>query len=470
MKLYVIVSLWALVTITHQIKTQDNCVCEFISSEKPFPYDKLKMMQDSASNCNNLMSPQKAFGLESLLLGLNRRLPQLEDDVEMLEKEDDGELYGVLSLYVIENELTEIQAMIDKLNSSTSEHKRLGDDTAQKLEDVKEKMEELETFDAMQVMKKQQANQRLKRDLDQCRNGGLHPRPQPTKHTEGTCPHGRFLNVTGPRVFTTGEYPGSYKYGAWGRDPKPEEGKESWHWLVMLTSSNIYAHYVRFYSTLSSIIVGVSTPGNVLIHPSNPTTNTIQGPNVVLYGGALYYNCYNKDAVCRFNLTTKSITTLQLPKGTRYNSKANFCHLDECYVFTDLDLITDESGVWVVYTTNQDFGNLVLSKVEEEENQLLSLGQTWRTSFPKSSVTNTFMVCGVLYATRYVDKNLEEIFYSFDTTTGKENLNVGIFIDKMSPNILSLNYSPLDQMLYAYCDSKLVSYEVLFEKRSNFYL
>lgn len=154
----------------------------------------------------------------------------------------------------------------------------------------------------------------------------------------------------------------------------------------------------------------------------------------------------------------------------RYNSKANFCHLDECYLFTDLDLITDESGVWVVYTTNQDFGNLVLSKVEEDDNQLLSLGQTWRTSFPKNSVTNTFMACAVLYATRYVDKNLEEIFYSFDTTTGKENLNVGVFIDKVSPNILSLNYSPLDQMLYAYCDSKMVSYEVLFEKRSNFSL
>lgn len=77
----------------------------------------------------------------------------------------------------------------------------------------------------------------------------------------GTCPHGQFLNVTGPRVFTTGEYPGSYKYGAWGRDPKPEEGKESWHWLVMMTSSNIYSNYIRFYSTLSSLIVGVSTPG-----------------------------------------------------------------------------------------------------------------------------------------------------------------------------------------------------------------
>lgn len=80
----------------------------------------------------SLLSLQ-AFGLESLLLGLDRRLPQLEEDVEMLEKEDDGELYGVLSLYVIENELTEIQAMMDKLNSTTSEHKRLSDDTAQKV-------------------------------------------------------------------------------------------------------------------------------------------------------------------------------------------------------------------------------------------------------------------------------------------------------------------------------------------------
>lgn len=57
--------------------------------------------------------------------------------------------------------------------------------------------------------------------------------------------------------------------------------------------------------------------GNVQISPTNPTTNTIQGPNVVLYAGALYYNCYNKDAVCRFNLTSKGVTSLDLPKGTR---------------------------------------------------------------------------------------------------------------------------------------------------------
>ncbi|PWA24762.1 hypothetical protein CCH79_00010157, partial [Gambusia affinis] len=487
MKLLAVLPLWALFTVTQQKAPSDDCLCELISSEKQFPYDKLKAAQDAALGCTNTVTPKKvgqsphfrmdldllrvciralldylllrqSAALDSLLLGLSRRLPQLEQDVAMLEKEDDGQLFGVLSLHVIENELAEIQQMIDNLNRTTTESDYLSENVAQQLENVKEEMEELEKFDTMQVVKRHQANQRLKRDLDQCRNNGVIPTIQPTHPIGGTC---RLVNITGPRVHTAGEYPGSYKYGAWGRDPKPEPGKESWHWRVMLTSSNRYAHYVRLYSSLSSLIVGISVPGNVQISPTNPTTNTIQGPNVVLYAGALYYNCYNKDAVCRFNLTSKGVTSLDLPKGTRYNSKGDFCHLEECYPFTDLDLATDESGVWVVYTTTQDHGNLVLSKVEESEPPKLS--RTWRTSVYKRSVTNTFMACGVLYATRFVSKNTEEIFYSFDTTTGKENFKVGIFINKVSSDILSLNYSPVDQMLHVYSNAQMLSYKVLFE-------
>lgn len=145
---------------------------------------------------------------------------------------------------------------------------------------------------------------------------------------------------------------------------------------------------------------------------------------------------------------------------SRYNSQSDFCTLDECYVFTDLDLATDESGVWVIYTTAEDFGNLVLTKANN--TQPLELGQTWRTSVYKKGVTNTFVVCGVLYATRYVSKDIEEIFYSFDTVTGEENFNVGVFIHKVSGNIQSLNYSPVDQMLHAYSDSIMVSYKVMF--------
>lgn len=63
--------------------------------------------------------------LESLLLGLKRRLPQLQEDVSMLEKEDDGDLYGVLSLHVIENEMTDIKQLIERLNSTTLRNQRL---------------------------------------------------------------------------------------------------------------------------------------------------------------------------------------------------------------------------------------------------------------------------------------------------------------------------------------------------------
>ena len=73
------------------------------------------------------------------------------------------------------------------------------------------------------------------------------------------------MNITGHRVHTAGEFPGAYKYGAWGRDPKPEAGKESWHWLVMLTGGDKFSNYVRLYSSLSSLIVGVSKPGKQLL-------------------------------------------------------------------------------------------------------------------------------------------------------------------------------------------------------------
>uniref|UniRef100_UPI003AB0E1C7 olfactomedin-4-like n=1 Tax=Centroberyx gerrardi TaxID=166262 RepID=UPI003AB0E1C7 len=462
MTLSVIVQLCALLTISQQAASSPSCVCDLTSSEQPFPHDKLSSVEDGAAKCTGSITRQKSVELDSLLLGLQRRLPQLETDVSVLEREDDGELYGAVSLQVIENELVEILQLMNKLNSTMLAHSRLTSDTAQQVQDLKVEMQQLEVYDSMQVVKSQQDNQRLKRDLDQCRKGH-HPTTQPTLvgcPASGICPHGHFLNVTGPRVYTAGEYPGSYKYGSWGRDPKPEAGKENWYWLVMLTSSNVYSNYVRRYSSLSSLIIGVSVPGKLIIHSSNPTTNTIQGPSAVLYGEALYYGCYNRDAVCRFNLTTKSVTSVQLPKGTRFNSKGNFCHLDECYPYTDLDLATDESGVWVIYTTTQDFGNLVVSQVEEGETP--TINQTWHTSLYKQAVTNTFMACGVLYATRYVSKDAEEIFYSFDTSTGVERFDVGIQIQKVSGNIYSLNYSPPDQMLHAYSESHMVSYKVVF--------
>ncbi|XP_061138091.1 olfactomedin-4-like [Syngnathus typhle] len=461
MKFYTLILLCCLFNFTQQLNQQDRCVCELTNKEKAFPHETLNSVNEDASKCSHAVSPQKALELENQLFGLKLRLPQLLKDVSILEKEDDGKLYGVVSLQVIENELVEIKNMVDKLNNTTQEFQHLTTDSGKQLMQLKEELQELERYDILQVEKSRKANQRLKRDLEICRNDAQ-PTPHPDSgETSDVCPHGKFVNITGPRFYSNGESTVNHKYGGWGRDPKPELGKENWYWRVILNVNNVFANHITFYSSLSSLTVGIKLPDNSYIHSSNPTTNTIQGPNVVLYGDALFYNCYNSDRVCRFNVTSKTVSTLQLPEGTRYNSKGNFCHLSECYSYTDIDLATDESGVWLIYSTIHHFGNLVLAKVEEGDPP--TLNQTWHTSVYKQTVTNTFMACGILYVTRFVNSGMEEIFYSFDTSTGEEKFNLGIFLHKMCPNINFLNYSPRDQMLYVYCDGYMVSYDVLFE-------
>ena len=145
----------------------------------------------------------------------------------------------------------------------------------------------------------------------------------------------------------------------------------------------------------------------------------------------------------------------------RVNNKGNYCHLEACYLYTDLDLATDETGVWVVYTTTGDHGNLVLARVGEEEGRP-TLGQTWHTSLYKNSASNSFVAFGVLYATRYVSADAEEVLYSFDTATGVERFDLGIHMTKMAGHIYSLNYSPVDQMLHAYGEAFMTSYKVVF--------
>jgi len=73
------------------------------------------------------------------------------------------------------------------------------------------------------------------------------------------------------------------------------------------------------------------------------------------------------------------------------------------------------------------------------------------------------MVCGVLYATRYLDQETEEIFYSYDTKTKEERFDLKINIKKMQTNIQFLNYDPRDHLLYVYSDAYILTYELIFQ-------
>ncbi|KAG7329518.1 hypothetical protein KOW79_007692 [Hemibagrus wyckioides] len=436
-----------------------DCVCELKNLQRPFPTEKLDTILTEASQCNRSITSSQITEVDVLMLGVQRRLDQLEKSVSVLENEDDGDLYGAVSLRIIELELAEVQVLLGKLKNTIKSNKQLSEITATKLQNMTEGMQELEGFDLSYVVSKQQENRRMKRQLAECQQE-LHTTPQtPTLHPR-RCPQGQLVNVNGPRTYGLTQYGTSYSYGAWGKDPKPAPGKEGMYWLVALTRSNAYANFVRHYSSLSTILGGVG-PVDSPISSSNPSTNTIVGPNVVQYGDALYYGCYNTPSVCRFNISTRTVTKTPLPQNSGFNNKFPFGHLDATYIYTDLDFATDESGVWVVYTTPDNFGNVILSEVLEGSPP--SLGRSWRTSLHKRTATNTFMACGVLYATRFLDKQTEEIFYSFDTETMEERYDLKIHLKKMQTNIQSLNYNPRDRMLYAYSNSYIVSYYAVFQ-------
>ncbi|XP_066506014.1 olfactomedin-4-like [Hoplias malabaricus] len=434
------------------------CVCELKNLVSPFPFSKLDNINRAASQCNGNITPKEMKEASGLMLGLQSRLKQLEESVSVLEREDDGKLYGAISLRIIELELAEVLQLMLKLNETLHSNQRLSEKTIAELQGMLEDMQNLEDFDYMQVVKKQRENQRMKRDLDRCQNK-LQATAGPPTALPGHCPQGLLLNVSGPRTYSLTQYGTSYPYGAWGKDPKPAPGKEGMYWLVALTSSNVFANYVRQYNSWSTMMVGVGAT-DASISSSNPTTNTIQGPNVVMYGGALYYGCYNTPYVCRFNMSDYTVSNVALPPNTGINNKFPFAYLDLAYTYTDLDFATDESGVWVIYTSPENFGNIIISEVLTRTPPVL--GRNWKTSLHKRTVTNTFMVCGVLYATRFLNKETEEIFYSFDTQTGIEHYDLRIHLKKMQPNVQSLNYNPQDRMLYMYSDAYILSYNVIF--------
>lgn len=61
----------------------------------------------------------------ALRLGVQQRLLQLQNGISALEREDDGGLYGAVSLRILELELAEILQLINKLNGTHNMHQSL---------------------------------------------------------------------------------------------------------------------------------------------------------------------------------------------------------------------------------------------------------------------------------------------------------------------------------------------------------
>jgi len=277
------------------------------------------------------------------------------------------------------------------------------------------------------------------------------------------CLKGLISNISAPVLTKVSPYGKTFTSGSWGQQAQMgREGQKTSYWVQPLLNSHIWGNTLRLYQTYEDFMASANHK-DFAVAPSYTHANAIEGPSGVLHGDALYYHCARSTDVCRYDLSSNAVHRVTLPGvGVGFKNNFPYCYYD-CRANSDVDVEADESGLWVLYATVGNHGNLVVSRlVWDGEAETLNVTQTWETRLFKKAVSNAFVVCGVLYATRYVDEFQEEVFYAFDTATGKEDNALALPLEKVKKGVASLSYNPTNRQIYMYNDGYLLAYQAHF--------
>uniref|UniRef100_A0A3P8NL93 Olfactomedin-like domain-containing protein n=1 Tax=Astatotilapia calliptera TaxID=8154 RepID=A0A3P8NL93_ASTCA len=439
-------------------KKANACVCQLNSTMWLFPAQKFKYVLEEVHTCEGSLN-----NLQEELTFSSQRLPLIQDQftkftvrLEPYNYLHSQGLYTELSLHQLGQVLSQLQVDIDVVHSqlNNSETQKLSKE-AEKLHKHVNKMQTIDTVNMKTVKEKLRY---LKNKLETCKSI-----PKDFRGQDRHCLKGLITNISDPITAKVSPFGKSCVSGSWGKQAQKEsDGQKNSYWVQPLLSSYIWGNTVRLYQTYEDLMASTNhrdfTFASSYSHP-----NAIEGPSAVLYGKALYYNCYRSADVCRYDLETNEVKRVTLPgTGVGFNNKFPYCYYD-CQLNSDIDVEADETGLWALYATLGNHGNLVISRlVWDSEVKSLNVTQTWETRLFKKAVSNAFMVCGVMYATRYVNEYREEVFYAFDTATGKEDNSLAIPLEKVAKAVASLSYNPTNKQIYMYNDGYLLAYQVYF--------
>ncbi|XP_021541310.1 olfactomedin-4-like [Neomonachus schauinslandi] len=266
----------------------------------------------------------------------------------------------------------------------------------------------------------------------------------------GSCAHGGLQKVSRPLVVQLNWRGYSHMAGVWGRDSAPDLDS-SLYWVAPLGKNGRYFDYYRLYKSYDDLVL--------MKNYVERTMGYGDGSGNTVYENFMYFNYYGTRDIAKVNLSSNTLVLRRpLPSAT-YNNRFSYAGVS----WKDIDFAGDEKGLWVLYATEESKGNLVVSRLN---TSTLAVEKTWRTSQYKPAMSGAFMACGVLYALRPLSTRQEEIFYAFDTTTGRER-RLSIPLDKMLETLHGINYSPLDHKLYVYNDGYLINYDLSFLVRKQ---
>ncbi|XP_004646258.1 olfactomedin-4 [Octodon degus] len=437
---------------TGSVNDHGICQCSVSLPDTTFPVVRVERLEFTAQILSQKFEKElsKVKEYVHLISVYEKRLLNLTVRVEIMEKNSIS--YTELDFELIKIEVKEMEKLIIRLKESFVGSTEIVDQLEVEIRNMTLLVQKLETLDKNNVLVIRREILALKKKLEECEaSKNEHTPLVPPRPAPGSCNHGGVVNISRPSVVQLNWRGFSYKYGAWGRDYSPEQPNKTLYWVAPLETSGQTLQYYRLYNTLDNLLLYTQVRESLIRYG--------QGSGTTVYNNNMYVNWYNSRNIARVNLSTNTVAvTRQLPDAA-YNNRFSYANV----AWQDMDFAVDEHGLWVVYATEASTGNIVISLLNDTSLVVLN---TWVTKQYKPSVSSTFMVCGVLYATRTLNTRSEEIFYYYDTNTRKEG-NLAILMPKMQERVQSINYHPFDQKLYVYNDGYLLNYDLFFQKESK---
>ncbi|XP_029427800.1 olfactomedin-like [Rhinatrema bivittatum] len=445
-------------TVPGVVNKKDQCVCNVVLPENIFPAQKLEALEKTAHSLNTsvLQEMNKLQEYENSLKMIKEKLENLTLKVDQMNVPTEV-LLSEVDFNLLKAEVKLMETFVHDLQTSVNGSNSNVDNLYNEVQNISNTVNQLETFDKNNVLTARREIDSLRKRLDDCkRNSGNVDKEM---HSYGVCDHKGIASIGKPSVVQLNWRGVAHRHGAWGKDSSMKKSTKKKYWVTPLEADGRLLDMFRVYNSSDDLLLYKNSDEKQLSVLDKSTnrwnhTNSGQGGGMIMYDNSLYYNCYNSRDICKFNLETNKVARKALTNAA-YNNRFSYAGVS----FQDMDFAADEKGFWVTYSAEKNSGNIMIGKMNATS---LSIERIWITSQYKPGVTNTFMVCGVLYATRPLNTRKEEIFYMFDTKTGKEG-RISIKMDKLTETVDSINYDPNSQKIHLFSEGYLMSSDVYFK-------
>jgi len=233
-------------------------------------------------------------------------------------------------------------------------------------------------------------------------------------------------------------------HGHWCQDPLSADGPD----IVYAFPS--YNNRTTFYSypTLTDFNNNTNSTAHNL-----PSGYGYDGTGHTVYNGFLYYNKTSTNSLVKFDISNGTVVNEIVLPNAGFRNTYHY----QWGGYSDIDISTDENGLWATYATASNSGKIVVSKIDTSNLNIL---QTWNTNSEiKTSMGNSFIAGGKLYCIDSYNptNNTINYIYDFSTSTGT---NTSCSFTNASSYMTSCDYNYNTSILEVWNNNNCYSYSI----------